>query len=55
MNTKETHYGKKCIGEWYSTAARPSVCVRVLLLLQGSNAEGPIMQYRAVGYVKQMQ
>lgn len=37
-----------------AAVARPSVCVWVLLLLEGSNAEGPVMQCRAVGYVNQM-
>lgn len=38
-----------------AAVARPSICVWVLLLLGGSNAEGPVMQCRALGYVNQMQ
>lgn len=38
-----------------TAVARPSICVQVFLLLQGSIAEGLIMQCSALGYVKQMQ
>lgn len=38
-----------------TAVARPSVCVQVFLLLQGSIAEGLIMQCSALGYVRQMQ
>ena len=35
-----------------ATVAGPGICVQVLMLLQGSNAEGPLMQCRGIGYVK---